>query len=708
MLPSYLQNLARLRGAPQRVTADMLGPRHMATGGITTDYISPDSDLAAMAGMPQQQPQPAAQPPIEQMYPGLSSMAGMPRSQPPQPLSNDSSWMNDAYPGLSNMAGMPQSQQQPDYSTPDYTDQGSSLSSMAGAPQQQYQPPPQFSLPQQTQQEIPSYLSQNSPLAAMTGMPQQGGPPPPVQLPPAAQPVQQSTDPTPQVGGTGVGLGTPEVPLAQAPPVDTGQGYFAAQRPQPAVPPAPGQMRQQIPMPQTGAQGPTQQAIQALQQQGNRPPPSVLRQIAAGLVGMTPARGFAPLIARGPQALQQQANLPAQIQAADLAQKQQQLDTQQQREQVALMQAQRSLEQTKEWTEIKDGAIDPAHPELGVQPAFYDKNDPSKVVFGNVSSGKSPKAESKDWQIIPGGAIDPKNPDLGPQPAFFNKSNPDEGIKFGNVPLSPKVDSTKEGELPLGKRIPQMNQILTSRYQVLHPNAPLPPQYTLAPDATQKDYDRVDKGLDSEEKAVAAKGVQDQTKELRAQGRQTSDLATLDRETARYAKPYEKSVADATAQLEKISDAASMIGSNNAEAQALGIPKVLTALVSGQGTGVRITQPELNMLAKARGITGDAQAFIQKLTSGKSLTPTQQQQLLGLLNDAKARLTQKQQVANSTLDAVNGARTRDEVIAIDKAARQKTAQLDAGKVLVAAPDGSEHWFDSQAQASAFKKLANIQ
>ena len=50
---------------------------------------------------------------------------------------------------------------------------------------------------------------------------------------------------------------------------------------------------------------------------------------------------------------------------------------------------------------------------------------------------------TKEWQEISGGAIDPKHPELGAQPAFYNKNNPDEGIRFGNVPLAPKAGAEK-------------------------------------------------------------------------------------------------------------------------------------------------------------------------------------------------------------------------------------------------------------------------
>jgi len=155
-------------------------------------------------------------------------------------------------------------------------------------------------------------------------------------------------------------------------------------------------------------------------------------------------------------------------------------------------------------------------------------------------------------------------------------------------------------------------------------------------------------------------------------------LITLDRESARLAKPYEKGISDANAQLDKIADARTMIN-GSAEAQALGVPKVLTALVSGAGSGVRITQPELNAIAKARGIAGDVQGTLQSWAGKGKLTPEQQKQLTGILDDVHARILQKQSIHNETLDRINGAASREEIINADKEARQKLSALEQGQ-----------------------------
>jgi hypothetical protein len=154
--------------------------------------------------------------------------------------------------------------------------------------------------------------------------------------------------------------------------------------------------------------------------------------------------------------------------------------------------------------------------------------------------------------------------------------------------------------------------------------------------------------------------------------------ASLDREAKQFGATHEKAVNDANAQIEKIMDARTMIN-GSAEAQALGIPKVLTALVSGAGSGVRITQPELNAIGTARGIGGDVQGFLNSISGKGKLTATQQSQLTGLLDDVRARVEQKRQIASDTLDTINQAKDRGTIVNADRTARAKLADLESSK-----------------------------
>jgi hypothetical protein len=187
--------------------------------------------------------------------------------------------------------------------------------------------------------------------------------------------------------------------------------------------------------------------------------------------------------------------------------------------------------------------------------------------------------------------------------------------------------------------------------------------------------------------------------------------SAIDRESARFAKPYEKGVSDANSQLEKIADARAMVN-GGAEAQALGMPKVLTALVSGAGSGVRITQPELNAIAKARGLTGDIEGTLNSWAGKGKLTATQQQQLTGILDDVKARIEAKRNIHSDALDAINGGRSKEEMVQADRSARQKINDLESGagasgQVIVKAPNGKSYPFPNQAAADKFKAEAGI-
>jgi hypothetical protein len=154
--------------------------------------------------------------------------------------------------------------------------------------------------------------------------------------------------------------------------------------------------------------------------------------------------------------------------------------------------------------------------------------------------------------------------------------------------------------------------------------------------------------------------------------------AALDRETTHFAKPHEKAFADANTQLDKIVEAEMMV-KGGAVNQALGVPKVMTALVSGAGSGVRITQAELNSIAHARGIMGDIEGTLNSWFGRGKLTGEQQHALVGLLNDVKNRVMQKRQIADEALNTINSASSREEIANADKMARQKISAMEGGQ-----------------------------
>ncbi len=263
------------------------------------------------------------------------------------------------------------------------------------------------------------------------------------------------------------------------------------------------------------------------------------------------------------------------------------------------------------------------------------------------------------------------------------------------------TDAQKRGVDPSGDaKVQQILKVLTSE----HP----PTEHTA--NAEEQFVDEYRKSHSGSTIAQAQRAYK-QNEQLPTQ--RDPDVA-LDREGTRFSKSPEKSVADANAQLEKIADARAMINGST-EAQALGIPKVLTALVSGAGTGVRITQPELNAIGGARGIGGDVQGFVNSLSGKGKLTAIQQEQLTDLLDGVHERILQKQAIANDALDKINGARSREEIIQADKAARKSIADLEksggaqnagAGKVRVQVPGHDAGEIDASQKDAFLKRYPN--
>jgi hypothetical protein len=142
----------------------------------------------------------------------------------------------------------------------------------------------------------------------------------------------------------------------------------------------------------------------------------------------------------------------------------------------------------------------------------------------------------------------------------------------------------------------------------------------------------------------------------------------LDHETALHGKAFDEISKGADAQLDKILDAEKMV-SGGAVQQALAIPKVLTAVISGNGSGVRITKSEMDSIAKARGLGGDIEGWFNKLSGQGSLSTQQKAQLQSVLGDVRERIMQKKAIARQASDEVMNAPDRAGVLSAVKRGR---------------------------------------
>jgi hypothetical protein len=151
--------------------------------------------------------------------------------------------------------------------------------------------------------------------------------------------------------------------------------------------------------------------------------------------------------------------------------------------------------------------------------------------------------------------------------------------------------------------------------------------------------------------------------------------ASLDRLAGRLGKPYQAGFDAANKQLETIDKTMRSIDSGY-KGQALALPETMTALVSGQGTGVRITQAELNAIGQHNGIKGDIESFFNRISGEGSMTDTDKRQLKAILAETRQRVLDKQQIHKDALDGINGAPDRTAVARSDADARQRINDLE--------------------------------
>lgn len=112
--------------------------------------------------------------------------------------------------------------------------------------------------------------------------------------------------------------------------------------------------------------------------------------------------------------------------------------------------------------------------------------------------------------------------------------------------------------------------------------------------------------------------------------------------------------------------------SSGAVGQAAGTIKTLVGLAGGKGTGVRITQAELNAIAHARGIQGDFEGFINKLSGQGALSGPQLQQMDHLLSDVESKIHEKMAVQDKYLDRLSQAGSEQDIRQIQSEYRKES------------------------------------
>jgi hypothetical protein len=124
---------------------------------------------------------------------------------------------------------------------------------------------------------------------------------------------------------------------------------------------------------------------------------------------------------------------------------------------------------------------------------------------------------------------------------------------------------------------------------------------------------------------------------------------------------YQTQLNQASSHLDKLDQVKLLITNSTPESLAVAVPNVLTALISGQGTGVRITQAEINQILHARGLGDSVEAFVNKISGQGSLSATQKKDISSMIDDVKGKVSQKQKDLSDTMDEIDNAKNPDDI-----------------------------------------------
>lgn len=273
--------------------------------------------------------------------------------------------------------------------------------------------------------------------------------------------------------------------------------------------------------------------------------------------------------------------------------------------------------------------------------------------------------------------------------------------------------ATKEAETPLtDEEITRANAQNVRRWAVNHGNQPVPADLVLKKGATKSDLADMEKSLGGTESAEATKAARDQANATREDTRQQQQRNREDQATEREYITVTNRLNKQWETMEKQKEA---IGQAKAElnggavGQAVGVVKTLSGLASGQGSGVRITQAELNGLIHARGIKGDFEGWINGLAGQGKLSGEQLQQMQAVLSDVERRVAEKESIYNETLDKLGTAGDRKEIRSIESEFRKRISgggDEHAGKIQVQIPGQQPGWIPADQKDSFLKKYPN--
>lgn len=158
---------------------------------------------------------------------------------------------------------------------------------------------------------------------------------------------------------------------------------------------------------------------------------------------------------------------------------------------------------------------------------------------------------------------------------------------------------------------------------------------------------------------IQQQGADTAAKKANDAGVRTRDAET-EKEYNAASKDLNKQFNTAQTQSEALDTARKELASG-AVGQAVGTVKTMVGLAGGAGSGVRITQAELDSIANARGLGGSFEGYINRLSGQGKLSPAQLQEMDGLLQTVANTVHTKMGKQDQYLDRLAQAGSPQEI-----------------------------------------------
>lgn len=266
--------------------------------------------------------------------------------------------------------------------------------------------------------------------------------------------------------------------------------------------------------------------------------------------------------------------------------------------------------------------------------------------------------------------------------------------------LNPETEAALKGDAFVAFKQAQLKSTNPDKYDQGFASFKNHPELTVKYGADQTGYDRY---LKDQQIQVSAAGKVD-----------TADSKSYQFHVGELDK-RSKPIDDSAARFARLQDT---IGQETAQADALIAPELMTVMAGGLGSGVRITNSEIERVQGGRPMIESLQSKFRSWLGTDQKTainfgPDERKAMQDLMGIVGNKIKAKQDALSSAGDLISGSGTTDQqrrtaLAALDKKMREIDGVTGSyGKFEVTDPNGKIHPFDTQAQADAFKTKAGI-